>query len=525
MLPTRQYHGAACKTCRRRGRKCTRELPTCHSCKNRGLECEGYELKWAGLASRGFLAGKDSSKIADRNKAGARKSPKATKRQQPREKPQASTAQLSQEEPDEPDAITDSHLPSPVCTPSTALAGLFSDEMREDDSDENMYVLDAGVDDIDIFSSINLQNALIPTPQPAMNFFEIPSDLSFILDYHLREVAAKLCVDNNALMNPYRQYIYPLALQRPALLYACAAMSSVHYSTRQQNETFFVEALRLRGKALSRLHESMWSTEGALDESNLATVLMLILCDMCMGGHSNFETYFSFAKSLMDARGPMRTRDNFVEQYISWLDVMSCASTSRKPVFSSGDLISLRDVQADWSYDVVPCAADVFNILQEVVDLYKNHLDAMGLATQIDQLKTRILVSLPRTERGMPWYHLTEAYRHAVLLYMLLLFELDSDEDEVTWLVSSIVQHAKSTPSRSGWSDQLLWPLFHAGLKITDPRRQEWLRERFREMQLSGGFRNVASARETLENVWTGQFSGKYVDLLVREDAGDMLVI
>ena len=49
--------GIACKTCRRRGRKCDRSLPTCMSCSRRGVECEGYVLRWVDAAVRGPLAG------------------------------------------------------------------------------------------------------------------------------------------------------------------------------------------------------------------------------------------------------------------------------------------------------------------------------------------------------------------------------------------------------------------------------------------------------------------------------------
>lgn len=42
--------GIACKTCRRRGRKCDRRLPLCMSCSIRGVECEGYVLRWVTAA-------------------------------------------------------------------------------------------------------------------------------------------------------------------------------------------------------------------------------------------------------------------------------------------------------------------------------------------------------------------------------------------------------------------------------------------------------------------------------------------
>lgn len=526
-MPTK-HSGIACKTCRRRGRKCTRELPACQSCLDKGLECEGYPLKWAGLASRGYLAGKQNRNIDTRNSNRHTRASHSSEQRPKRVIPPASQARSLPEPAEGRESLFNDILNLSEWTPSDfqVAASLCQDDALENEENTVVSLQDSSDNHEENALNLDMQVALMPRPAPDMNLFNIPSDLKFILNYHVHEVAAKLCVDNNALQNPYREYIYPMALQRPALLYACAAMSSVHYSTRQQNDVFFVEALRLRGKALSRLQESLWSSDGALDESNLATILMLILCDMCMGGHSNFEMYFTFAKSLIDLRGPNRTWNNFVEQYISWLDIMSCASTSRKPVFSLRDVTSVKEARTDWSHDVVPCAAGLFEILLEIVNLSKNDgLDATEVTAQLELLKIRVLSSPIRTERGMPWYHLTEAYRYGILLYMILLFDIDSDEDEVMWLVSSIIQHAKSTPSYSGWSDQLLWPLFHAGLKISDTRRQDWLRSRFLEMQLSGGFRNVSSAQAALEKVWTGGFSGSYFALLVEEGIGDMLVV
>lgn len=40
-------HGAACITCRRRGRKCDKTLPACRRCVGSGGLCEGYLLRWS----------------------------------------------------------------------------------------------------------------------------------------------------------------------------------------------------------------------------------------------------------------------------------------------------------------------------------------------------------------------------------------------------------------------------------------------------------------------------------------------
>lgn len=42
--------GVACKTCRRRARKCDRRLPKCMNCSLRGSVCEGYALRWVNAA-------------------------------------------------------------------------------------------------------------------------------------------------------------------------------------------------------------------------------------------------------------------------------------------------------------------------------------------------------------------------------------------------------------------------------------------------------------------------------------------
>ncbi|KAH6988962.1 fungal-specific transcription factor domain-containing protein [Ilyonectria sp. MPI-CAGE-AT-0026] len=56
-MPT-SVKGAACGTCRKKCRKCGRERPSCSQCTAKGDVCEGYPLKFCGVASRGRLSGK-----------------------------------------------------------------------------------------------------------------------------------------------------------------------------------------------------------------------------------------------------------------------------------------------------------------------------------------------------------------------------------------------------------------------------------------------------------------------------------
>ncbi|KAJ5308923.1 hypothetical protein N7508_004302 [Penicillium antarcticum] len=60
-MSTRSYQG--CWTCKRRRRRCDNARPNCQNCAERGVACEGYEvrLRWgSGIASRGHLTGADT---------------------------------------------------------------------------------------------------------------------------------------------------------------------------------------------------------------------------------------------------------------------------------------------------------------------------------------------------------------------------------------------------------------------------------------------------------------------------------
>ncbi|XHG09637.1 hypothetical protein AWENTII_012683 [Aspergillus wentii] len=62
MLTPRQRSHEGCWTCKKRRRKCDNGRPTCQNCHQRGVPCEGYEvrLRWgSGIASRGRFTGAD----------------------------------------------------------------------------------------------------------------------------------------------------------------------------------------------------------------------------------------------------------------------------------------------------------------------------------------------------------------------------------------------------------------------------------------------------------------------------------
>ncbi|KAK1147553.1 hypothetical protein N8T08_000895 [Aspergillus melleus] len=67
MSTPRQRSHDGCWTCKARRRKCDRARPTCRACDERGIPCEGYEvrLRWgSGIASRGRFTGAGEPVVA-----------------------------------------------------------------------------------------------------------------------------------------------------------------------------------------------------------------------------------------------------------------------------------------------------------------------------------------------------------------------------------------------------------------------------------------------------------------------------
>ncbi|KAJ5925782.1 hypothetical protein N7454_007292 [Penicillium verhagenii] len=312
-------------------------------------------------------------------------------------------------------------------------------------------------------------------------------------------------------------------------MYACAALAACHYDVRTSTNQYQREFYKFKGKAMKRLQEDLYSQARAIHPGTLATILMLCLCDICHGGASDFESHFQGAKRLMELRQE-RTLGCFVEQYLVWLDVMAAASHSRSTIFAAQDIRNLLGECGDfWGFDAIPCPLDQFKLIHEIGTLHKESSSSVINSTetlnQVQDIKHRLLHGPIHSQRGQNWFHLTEAYRFAIILYLLRLFSCDVDDYELNWLVSSVLYHVKSTPPASGWSDQLLWPLFHAAVEIRDVKQQEWIRERAECMQYSGGFGNVRSAMKILGKVWIGSRPPEYLDLMVGWGHGTVLLI
>lgn len=172
-------------------------------------------------------------------------------------------------------------------------------------------------------------------------------------------------------------------------------------------------------------------------------------------------------------------------------------------------------------------APDQCEILMEIVDLHNSLQDLNDplILIQVNTIKRRLLNLPTHNERDEYWLHLTEAYRSAIVLFMIRLFALDADIDEISWLTQNVFYHCKSTPASTGWADHMLWPLFQAGLEIKDTRRRRWIKERALQMQGSGGFRNVDTVMDILDRVWADGEDSSSMNQLCTNGVGTLLPV
>ncbi|KAJ5689950.1 hypothetical protein N7462_004342 [Penicillium macrosclerotiorum] len=195
---------------------------------------------------------------------------------------------------------------------NVSLMNLFSDDLVEPQPDPDIEP-PLRSDSKELTGSLDFSYIL----SPSLDILNIPDELKFIMQYHICEVVPKLCVDNLSPQNPYREYVLPLAIEEPSLLYACAALAACHFNVRLSTNQFEKEFFRFKGKAIKRLQENLYSPIRAKHPGTLATILMLCLCDLCHGEVSDFQSHFHGARKLIELRQE-RTTGCFVEQYLAW---------------------------------------------------------------------------------------------------------------------------------------------------------------------------------------------------------------
>lgn len=201
--------------------------------------------------------------------------------------------------------------------------------------------------------------------------------------------------------------------------------------------------------------------------------------------------------------------------YVSRLDIMSCTTSSREPLFTWAEVRWYIDHfrpgrGAEWSLDSFQGTLFQFEVIASVT--FHHKLQVAGLKSAQDARneaaheKQRLLQQeVPLTTPAQR--HLVESFQAGALLYTNGLFNLAADCSETQQLVAAIMAHASALSVVPARLQLLAWPLYQAGLDSKTDETKTLIRHHFLSMVNTIGCRHGENGLRALEAVWSSEFS------------------
>ncbi|QPC67981.1 hypothetical protein HYE67_010212 [Fusarium culmorum] len=355
----------------------------------------------------------------------------------------------------------------------------------------------------------NRDASMTPTTSSTVN--HVPSDeVDKFVQYYIADLSTIFFLGNGPSENPMFHYVLPLVDSVPPIRFALAGSASCHIAAKISDELLEQKSLRLRLHATHLLREMLQSPNAAIDQTILASILMLAQLDMCSGDCVEFQTHLKAAVAVI--RNPCYDgsfNKYYFEQRLAWLDVMSSTTSQSPPNLTIAEvkvIIGRFNVngQRQWSYDVFPCPIDLFEIIIEATFLFKTpHLDLDQVKSQAEDLGRRLYNWKCPTMSG-PRKHMVEVWRLGIAAYLYRLFPDMTHRELEEPLLDQVLGLAESISPASSWSYALLWPIFQAVVTLGDGAQKEkdQIRSRLRIALETIGCRHHSNALDTLEIVW-----------------------
>jgi hypothetical protein len=265
-------HPTACRTCRRRGRKCDKTLPSCQSCKDKSVVCEGYVTRWAGVAARGRLRGRTIPVLLDEdnNNNGRRTVKKASS---------SSTTGTVRSPP--VTACRKHRSPPPQDVPSEsppASAMLAIERMIPGSSD--------GLDSFIDYCESRVPSRSFPLSETEVGTISVNQLLTIYALLVAYDVSAIPYLGSKPEESPYRLYVHPLTDRVLPLRYAVAASAACHLACRFRNEALKAKGREWQLKAMELMRQRLESKAMTADFGTLLSILTMAQMDVrnpCLG--------------------------------------------------------------------------------------------------------------------------------------------------------------------------------------------------------------------------------------------------
>ncbi|KAH8432702.1 fungal specific transcription factor domain-containing protein [Aspergillus melleus] len=338
-----------------------------------------------------------------------------------------------------------------------------------------------------------------------------------------------------------------MAVDSPALADALISWSSGHLAAT--NASYRVTALEARSTALHALTETISSAPDDLTccETNVATCLVLLTSEVCLGDHTGWYYHLKGVKNIILSaqssgsqgthfRGTDALRQSSEGQWIlrnfAYHDVLGSVTLGAKPLIRAQYLegiTGLVDTYLGVASEILMLISEI-SCLEPMESVYEyvdesDDSPSVFLGGRYASLERRIKGWKCELDTAPPLEAVAYAYRSAALLYLYrrILRALDDRthrREELSSMINSrtqievarVLKHVCDVPLSDKPETALLFPVFMAGAEATEGNHIEIVRMRLVIMQGKRPFHNISRALQVLEGLWTRRRSHSDVD-------------
>ncbi|KAI9034974.1 fungal specific transcription factor domain-containing protein [Aspergillus affinis] len=349
-----------------------------------------------------------------------------------------------------------------------------------------------------------------------------------------------------------------MAVDWPALADALVSWSSGHLAAT--DASYRVTALEARSTALHALTETISSVPDDLTccEANVATCLVLLTSEVCLGDHTGWYYHLKGVKNMIMSarssgrhfRGTDALRQSPEGQWIlrnfAYHDVLGSVALGTQPLIKAEYLDGITGLVDTY----LGVASEILMLISEIscldpMDLVYESIDdsddspLVVLSDRCTSLERRLAGWKCQPGTAPTLVAVAYAYRSAALLYLYrrilrAIYDSLHRREELSSMLNSTIQtevarvleHVSDVPLNDKPETALLFPVFMAGIEATEGNHIEIVRMRLVIMQGKRPFHNISRALQVLEELWTRGRNHSNVDWrdIVEQQSGGLLL-
>ena len=319
------------------------------------------------------------------------------------------------------------------------------------------------------------------------------------------------------------------------LLHAILALSMQHVSGLTIDHALAEESQRHKNTALQLFRGAVEGCKQRSSPAYLDTAVILCSFDATQSAFGNWNWHFNNALQVLQAcGGPKRLKESSrlraqVAMFLWWDCTVALVSRSASTFpMTYHDVMFEADDQAGWDhFNLFGVPKDLFRILIELTELAAEHkkVQSMKWATfnlqRIVELESEVrrwtqekpaVVAELEDEEGiqnrLDCFHDAEAWRHAMLLYIVRVFKWDRTQQSpssISFHARMTLDHVRCCRRSSPVQKQLLLPVFLAGCETSNRRDRDFALEYCDWWTQNCRYRMFASVYELLQSYWAVQ--------------------